>query len=200
MVLAERDGAPVAGLTPKTDGRMPTVWTVYFATPDVRALCRRVRAAGGRDHHRAHRAGRPLGALGSAALVTDPEGAVLGLWQAGRPRRVRPPPRSAAPSAGPSCTPGTPRPSTASTAPSSTTRCSAPTPTPDFGRVPVTGVFPAEMPPHFLVHFGVGDCEEALRSVGRLGGRVQVPPFEASYGRVAVVTDNQGASFAVLER
>jgi predicted enzyme related to lactoylglutathione lyase len=56
------------------------------------------------------------------------------------------------------------------------------------------------MPPHFLVHFGVEDCEGVLGTVSRLGGRVQAPPFETSYGKVAVVTDNQGASFAVLER
>jgi hypothetical protein len=36
--------------------------------------------------------------------------------------------------------------------------------------------------------------------VVRLGGRVQVPPFGTSYGTAAVVTDNQGASFALLHR
>ena len=45
-----------------------------------------------------------------------------------------------------------------------------------------------------LVHLG------ALGVVTRLGGRVQVPPFDTSYGNVAVVTDNQGASFALLQR
>lgn len=64
----------------------------------------------------------------------------------------------------------------------------------------MTDVFPAEMPPHFLVHFGVEDCDAVLGTVNRLGGRVQVTPFDTSYGRVAVVTDNQGASFAVLQR
>jgi uncharacterized protein len=51
-----------------------------------------------------------------------------------------------------------------------------------------------------VVHFGVDDCEAALATVSRLGGRIQAPPFETSYGRVALVTDNQGASFAVLEQ
>jgi predicted enzyme related to lactoylglutathione lyase len=55
------------------------------------------------------------------------------------------------------------------------------------------------MPPHFLVHFGVEDVEAVLGTVNRLGGRVQTPPFDTSYGRAAVVTDNQGASFAVLQ-
>ena len=49
-------------------------------------------------------------------------------------------------------------------------------------------------------HFRVEDVEAALDAVARLGGRVQVSPFETSYGTVAVVVDNQGASFAVLRR
>ncbi|MER5655117.1 VOC family protein [Streptomyces sp. NPDC002131] len=199
MIPAELDGAPVAGLTPKRDGRMPTVWTVYFATPDARALTRRIAAAGGHVITAPTELPGPSGGLGSAALVTDPEGAVFGLWQPGshagfgrrHERRTF-------------CWAELYARDTATVDRFYGTlfhdALFGPDATPDFGRVPVTGVFPAEMPPHFLVHFGVGDCDEALATVARLGGRVQVPPFDASYGRVAVVTDNQGASFAVLER
>ncbi|MER5874870.1 MULTISPECIES: VOC family protein [unclassified Streptomyces] len=199
MIPAELDGAPVAGLTPKRDGRMPTVWTVYFATPDARALTRRIAAAGGHVITAPTELPGPSGDLGSAALVTDPEGAVFGLWQPGshagfgrrHERRTF-------------CWAELYARDTATVDRFYGTlfhdALFGPDATPDFGRVPVTGVFPAEMPPHFLVHFGVGDCDEALGTVTRLGGRVQVPPFDASYGRVAVVTDNQGASFAVLER
>ncbi|MFJ8798270.1 VOC family protein [Streptomyces sp. NPDC102487] len=199
MIPAELDGAPVAGLTPKRDGRMPTVWTVYFATPDARALTRRIAAAGGHVITAPTELPGPSGGLGSAALVTDPEGAVFGLWQPGshagfgrrHERRTF-------------CWAELYARDTATVDRFYGTlfhdALFGPDATPDFGRVPVTGVFPAEMPPHFLVHFGVGDCDEALATVTRLGGRVQVPPFDASYGRVAVVTDNQGASFAVLER
>ncbi|MER6968686.1 VOC family protein [Streptomyces halstedii] len=199
MIPAELDGAPVAGLTPKRDGRMPTVWTVYFATPDARALTRRIAAAGGHVITAPTELPGSSGDLGSAALVTDPEGAVFGLWQPGshagfgrrHERRTF-------------CWAELYARDTATVDRFYGTlfhdALFGPDATPDFGRVPVTGVFPAEMPPHFLVHFGVGDCDEALATVIRLGGRVQVPPFDASYGRVAVVTDNQGASFAVLER
>ncbi|MFF6997547.1 VOC family protein [Streptomyces sp. NPDC008313] len=194
-VPAWRDGRPVAGLAPKRDGRMPTVWTVYFAAPDPAALIRRITAAGGQviTHP------TPIDGLGTMALAADPEGAVFGLWQGGsHPGFGRRHERSAF--------------------------CWAelyardtalvdrfygglfhdalfgPDATPDFGRVPVSDLYPAEMPPHFLVHFGVPECETALSTVSRLGGRVLAPPFEASYGRVAVVTDSQGASFAVIER
>ncbi|WEO96828.1 VOC family protein [Streptomyces sp. FXJ1.172] len=195
LALAELDGEPVASLAPKADGRLPTVWTVYFATPDAEALTRRITAAGGQ----VVMPPTPLDDLGTAALAADTEGAVFGLWQPGSHR-------------------GFGRRHAAGTfvwAQLYTRDTGAANAfygglfhdalfgsdaEPDFGRAEVTEVFPAEMPPHFLTHFRVADLEDALGAVQRLGGRVQAPPFETSYGRVAVVTDNQGASFALLRR
>jgi predicted enzyme related to lactoylglutathione lyase len=194
-VLARLDGAPVASLSSKTDGRMPTVWTVYFTSPDTEALTERIRAAGGQVVDGPRR----IGALGTATLVAGPEGAVFGLWRPDRHtgfgRRHEP--------------------NTFGWAQLYVRDIEAADDfygalfhealfgrdaRPDFGRAPVTEVFAAEMPPHFLVHFRVARIEAALGAVVRLGGRVQVSPFETSYGSVAVVVDNQGASFALLER
>ncbi|MGZ3099768.1 VOC family protein [Streptomyces sp. H72] len=195
LVWARLDGEPVAALVRKTDGRMPTVWSVYFHTPDAGALAGRIRAAGGQIVVPPH----PLGALGTTALAADPEGAVFALWQPdGHPgfgrRRV----------------PGAfawAELYTRDTEAANTfygdlfhDALFGPDAAPDFGRAPVTDVFAAEMPPHFLVHFLVEDAEAALGTVTRLGGRVRVPPFETSYGGVAVVSDDQGASFALLQR
>ncbi|MEU7058862.1 VOC family protein [Streptomyces sp. NPDC046197] len=194
-VWARLDGAPVAALAHKTDGRLPTVWTVYFATPDAEALAGRIRAAGGQIVALPH----PVDSLGTAGLAADPDGAVFGLWQPGdhtgfgRRHEV-----------------GTfawaqlyARDTGAANAFYGGLFHDAlfgRDADPDFGRASVSDAFPPEMPPHFLVHFRVADTEAALGTVGRLGGRVQVPPFETSYGTVAVVVDNQGASFAVLQR
>ncbi|MFJ2719676.1 VOC family protein [Streptomyces sp. NPDC091412] len=194
-VPARLEGEPVAALSPKTDGRMPTVWTVYFATPDVRTLAERIRAAGGQVVTPPAR----VDGLGTAALAADPEGAVFGLWQPdshqGFGRRHEP--------------------GTFAWAQLYARDTEAANvfygglfhdalfgagAEPDFGRSAVSDVFPPEMPPHFLVHFRVAGTEAALGAVVRLGGRVQVPPFRTSYGNVAVVADNQGASFALLER
>ncbi|MFH9398984.1 VOC family protein [Streptomyces sp. NPDC017638] len=185
----------VAALAPKTDGRMPTVWTVSFATPDAAALARRITAAGGRMITDPY----PAGGLGTAALAADPEGAVFGLWQPGGHRGF-----------GRRRAPGTfvwAELYTRDTAAANTfygdlfhDALFGPGAAPDFGRAEVTDVFPAEMPPHFVAHFRVTGLDDALGTVRRLGGRVQAPPFETSYGRVAVVTDNQGASFALLQR
>jgi uncharacterized protein len=194
-VWAYRESEPVAALARKTDGRLPTVWTVYFSTPDAEALADRVWAAGGQ----VVTAPVPVGDLGTTALVTDFEGAVFGLWEpgghAGFGRRHEK---------------GTfvwaelyARDVEAANTFYGDLFHDAlfgPDARPDFGRAAVSEVFPAEMPPHFVVHFLVEDCETALGEVNGLGGRVQAPPFETSYGKVAVVTDNQGASFALLER
>jgi predicted enzyme related to lactoylglutathione lyase len=195
-VWARLKGERVAALARKTDGRLPSVWTVYFATPDARALAERIRGAGGQVVVPPV----PIGAgLGDAALVTDPEGAVFALWQAG-----------SHPGFGRRHEIGTF--AWAQLYARDTEAANAfygglfedalfgPDAKPDFGRAAVSEVFSEMMPPHFVVHFRVASCEEALGTVNRLGGRVQVPPFETSYGTVAVVTDDQGASFAVLER
>ncbi|KPI22099.1 Glyoxalase-like domain containing protein, partial [Actinobacteria bacterium OK074] len=194
-VWAYGGGRAVAALAPKRDGRMPTVWTVYFSTPDVVGLVHRISAAGGQ----VVALPTPFGVLGTTALAVDPEGAVFGLWQggahAGFGRRHE-------------------RGSftwaelyTHDTGAANVFYAGlfhdalfGPGAEPDFGRAPVSDVFPAEMPAHFLVHFGVEDGERVVEGVRRLGGRVQVPAFETSYGRVTVVVDNQGASFALLER
>ncbi|MFJ8545411.1 VOC family protein [Streptomyces sp. NPDC093586] len=206
---ARLDGEPVAALVPKTDGRMPTVWTVYFAARDAGALAGRIREAGGQ----VVTPPRPVDGLGTTALVADPQGAVFALWQ----------PAPGADADGSASTASTAftgfgrrhEPGAFAWAELYTRDTEAanafygglfhdtlfgPGAAPDVGRAAVTDVFPAEMPPHFLVHFRVEDCEAALGTVARLGGRVRVPPFEASYGRVAVVSDDQGASFALLQR
>ncbi|MFE1587198.1 VOC family protein [Streptomyces sp. NPDC058737] len=194
-VRACLDGEPVAALVRKTDGRMPTVWSVYFHTPDAAALAARIRAGGGQVVTPPH----PVGALGTAALAADPDGAVFGLWQPGRStgfgRRHEPGAFAWAELY------------TRDTEAANTfygdlfhDALFGPDASPDFGRARVSDVFPAEMPPHFLVHFLVEDVADGLAAVARLGGRVRVPPFETSYGRVAVVSDGQGASFALLQR
>ncbi|MFE1034912.1 VOC family protein [Streptomyces sp. NPDC058807] len=194
-VRARLDGEPVAALVRKTDGRMPTVWSVYFHTPDAAALAGRIRAGGGQIVTPPH----PVGDQGTTALAADPDGAVFALWQPDRHRGF-----------GRRHEPGTftwaelyTRDTEAANAFYGDLFHDAlfgSDAAPDFGRAPVSSVFPAEMPPHFLVHFLTGDVEAALGRVAALGGRVRVPPFETSYGGVAVVSDDQGASFALLQR
>lgn len=67
------------------------------------------------------------------------------------------------------------------------------------GRSVITDAFPAEMPSYFLSYFAVEDCNSAAGNAVRLGGRISAPPFDIPYGRIAVLQDDQGAVFAVLQ-
>ncbi|MEU5639569.1 VOC family protein [Streptomyces milbemycinicus] len=72
-------GRNVAALAPKPDGRMPTVWNIYFAAQDAAATAARIRAAGGQLITEPMR----IGDFGVMVTAVDPGGAVFGVWQAG---------------------------------------------------------------------------------------------------------------------
>ncbi|MBT2488231.1 VOC family protein [Streptomyces sp. ISL-96] len=213
FVNALIDGKKVAALAPKLDGRMPTAWGVYFATDDAAALARKIRDAGGQMVTDP----LPLPPLGTMAVAADPGGAVFGLWQAGShagfEKRDQP---------GCFCWTEVYARDKNRTDPFYETvfgfqgfdldldepgqefRMWSPAgaePGPDTaigGRSVMGDAFPVEMPDHFLVYFVVDDCDGAVSKAVELGGRVQADPFDTPYGRIAVLTDNQGATFAVL--
>jgi uncharacterized protein len=57
------------------------------------------------------------------------------------------------------------------------------------------------VPPHWLVYFGVNDCDGQVALVQSLGGAVRVPPADVpGVGRFAVVADPQGATFALFQK
>jgi hypothetical protein len=67
------------------------------------------------------------------------------------------------------------------------------------GMLPMEGdSWPADMPNQWTVYFAVEDCEAAVAKVEELGGKVAVAPTEVPPGTFAVVTDPQGAAFAVI--
>lgn len=210
--VALDDGKAVAGLLAKPDGRMPTEWIMHLAADDAKAAVERVRAAGGQVMMEPF----ALGEAGVTAVVADPGGAVFQLWQPGTHRgfeALRKPgayawtevyTRDAAAvdafyadvfgfggkdltsTVGDDFRMWTPRGE----------------PVDDEhaigGRCLIDDRYPAEMPAHFLTYFGVRDCDEAVRTTERLGGRTLLGPEDSPYGRYAALVDNQGAAFAVI--
>jgi hypothetical protein len=59
------------------------------------------------------------------------------------------------------------------------------------------GLAQAGLPPHWLVYFGVEDIEESIATVGRLGGSKMAGPIDIQIAKIAVVSDPQGAIFAL---
>jgi hypothetical protein len=57
---------------------------------------------------------------------------------------------------------------------------------------------PGDVPAHWATYFGAADTDAAVRAVSAAGGRVIQPPRDSPYGRIAVVTDDQGATFSLI--
>lgn len=222
-------GKLVAALAAKQDGRMPTAWGVYFATDDIVASVARIREAGGQVITEPVRAGRagvlaqaadPGGAVFGLWQAGDREGfqkqnepgsfcwtevhtrqkdrvdafyeEVFGfqgtdLAQDAEPFQDTEPGESGAAASTPAFRMWSP----AGTEPGPDTAVG--------GRSVITDAFPAELPSYFLSYFAVEDCNSAAGHAVRLGGRISAPPFDIPYGRMAVLQDDQGAVFAVLQ-
>jgi len=58
--------------------------------------------------------------------------------------------------------------------------------------------WPHDLPPHWMVYFAVGDCDEAAAHAQSLGGRVLRPPTSLPIGRYALLQDPQGGTFSIL--
>jgi predicted enzyme related to lactoylglutathione lyase len=52
-----------------------------------------------------------------------------------------------------------------------------------------------DQPPHWGVTFAVEDADEIAKRADKLGGWVIVPPFDAPWVRMTVISDPQGATF-----
>jgi uncharacterized protein len=62
--------------------------------------------------------------------------------------------------------------------------------------VPMTSdQFPDDAPPHWSITFAVDDADAVADRAAKLGGTVVVPPFDAPWVRMTVLTDPQGARF-----
>jgi uncharacterized protein len=56
------------------------------------------------------------------------------------------------------------------------------------------------VPPHWLVYFAVENCDTTFEKAKSLGAGVTVPPFDVeNVGRMSILTDPQGAGFAVIK-
>ena len=55
-------------------------------------------------------------------------------------------------------------------------------------------------PPHWLVYFAVDDCDETVEKATSLGAKAMFPPMDIeNVGRFSILTDPQGAGFAVIK-
>jgi hypothetical protein len=66
------------------------------------------------------------------------------------------------------------------------------------GMMDMPAEVPPQIPPYWLVYFGVDDCDGAVGEAAALGGVTLVAPMDIVPGRLAVLSDPSGAVFAVI--
>jgi predicted enzyme related to lactoylglutathione lyase len=194
-----------AGLGEQPPGQsMPAAWTTYLASDDVDKTCDAITGAGGTV------IAQPMdvGTSGRMAIAQDPTGAVFGVWQGGdmigaslvnepggvgwNECRTRDPERAMTfytavfgyrytkmegeeywtiDGAGPGDTVG------------------------GVGELDPTAAPGA--PSHWMTYFVVADADATVATARAKGGTVQAGPFDTPFGRMAVISDPQGAVFSI---
>jgi len=202
-------GRPTAGI-----GAASTpvaVWTTYFAVDSVEHCCSVVREHAGRVVSPPAR----VGSQGRSALVADPLGGVVGLWQAASHigTQIVDEPGAVCWSELLTTCPATARDFYTKLfghrhqpAPGAEDYTMTAPPTP-YGRA-IAGIGPlptgdpdagwAGSLPFWMTFFAVDDVEETLRRVTTGGGTVLSGPRRSPYGRLAVCADPHGARFTVI--
>jgi predicted enzyme related to lactoylglutathione lyase len=70
---------------------------------------------------------------------------------------------------------------------------------PDGGAYDATGMLPDGIPTHWGIYFAVESCDATVAAVKENGGSVMGDPFDSPVGRMAVCGDSQGAPFFVIQ-
>ncbi|MYT75189.1 MULTISPECIES: VOC family protein [unclassified Streptomyces] len=202
------DGKHVAALVPQMPGAegVPPSWNLYLAAPDVAATAGKVTGAGGTLMMEP----MPVADFGTMVTVQDPAGVMFSLWQPGTHEGFE-----AVNGPGAFCWAEV------------NTRDAAKTDAfftsvfpydakkvadeevdfhvwmlddaPALGRMQMGDNFPEHVPSYVNVYFVVEDCDDAVATVQRLGGKLHFGPMDSPFGRMASVADPQGCAFSVID-
>jgi uncharacterized protein len=202
--MAMLRGHAVAAISsqPPTMAGAPPMWNTYLAVDSVDDATARVEAAGGKV------AMAPFDVMdaGRMSFVMDPSGAPVALWQANQ-------------HIGATLVnePGTINWNELLSSDPGVTRfysdvLGMSTSTMDMGIGPYTmfevagqpvgGTIAPQMPGtpnHWHVYFGTDDADATAAKAAELGGSVVAPPFDTPVGRMAVLSDPQGAVFSIIK-
>jgi len=201
-----KDGVLVAGGMPTMGEGMPDVWSVYLATDDARKAIEAVKANGGQVLSDA----MDVDDLGTMAVVTDPSGAAIGMWQPGLHKGFGIFAQVGAPSWWELMTRDYDGAvafyetvfdwKTQTMGDESELRYTMAMDgdQPMAGIMDASSFLPEGVPDHWSVYFGVDDTDAALTQVVALGGSVRTPAEDTPYGRMATVADPTGTQFKIV--
>ncbi|MFG2653476.1 VOC family protein [Streptomyces sp. NPDC048436] len=204
---ARSDGKAVAAVAPQTQGvEGPAAWNLYFATPDATATAAKIRDNGGTLAMEPMR----VGEFGTMATAQEPSGAYFSVWQPDTHEGFEKTGETGAycwaevttrdPAATdvffPAVFPYETRKMDVDDVDFSVFQAGG---EPVLGRLKMTEDFPPDAPPHINVHFAVDNCDAAIATVTKLGGRLIFGPMDSPFGRFATVADQQDAVFTVID-
>lgn len=205
--MFRQDGKTVAAAMALMTPQQPTAWSTYIATTSAADTAKKVTDAGGQV------LAPPMDVMeeGTMAFFMDPTGAAFGVWQ---PKNM-----TGAELVN--------KPNSLSWNELSTRDMTAAkafytkvfpwtaksNPMPDGGEyvewqidgksvgggMQMSAQIPAQVPPFWLVYFAVANTDNTVKRAQELGAKLMMPAMDIPFGRFAVLTDPQGASFAVIQ-
>lgn len=199
------DGKMIGGVGPLQDEQQPSCWNTYILVRDAAAVAAEASAAGGTV------LAGPMDVMGQGtmAMITDPSGAVIGLWQPAEHQgvQVKNAPGSASWSELHSRDIDGAKPfykrlfgwetRDAEMGGGMTYTEFKADDTSVAGGTPL-GPGEDNGPSYWLVYFGVEDVDQSTARATELGGTTLVPAMDFPGGRFSVVRDPQGAVFGLL--
>ncbi|MDH5278673.1 MAG: VOC family protein [Actinomycetota bacterium] len=205
-----RDGQMVAGMGPQPPDMppgTPSTWSAYVMVDDVDQVTAKAESAGGFVAMPA----MDVMTQGRMAMIGDPSGAVVGLWQPNEHRgaEVTGEPGSVAWNelqtrnlAGATAFYATLfdwewNDFDGSGYQVATLQAKEGDDKTVAGAMTMPDGVPAEAPSMWLVYFAVGSCDESVEQAAELGATVFLPPMTMGPGRFAGLTDPAGAMFMV---
>jgi predicted enzyme related to lactoylglutathione lyase len=205
-VTFRRRTSDVAGMAPSPEGSTAgNAWLVYLSVDDVDDTVTAAVAAGGQILQEPF----TVGAMGRMAVLADPSGAAVGVWQPIEFDGFRVVAEA-----------GTPiwhelstrdydaalafytavfgwEPQVLSDTPEFRYSTVGPEGMPVAGVLDSSAFLPDGVPSHWAVYFGVPDAAEAAARVVELGGAVVREAWDSEFGTFAQVSDTTGAVFYI---
>jgi predicted enzyme related to lactoylglutathione lyase len=203
-----KDGIPVAGFM-KNDGQWgaPDAWSIYLRVNDAAATVDAAVAAGGEIVYPA----MDVATLGSQAMVSDPGGAAIGIWQ---PKDVQ--------GFGVLAEPNTPAwfelhtrdyegalafyadvfgwdVHTAADEPGFRYSTNGVEEKAVAGVMDAGAFLPEGVPSHWSVYFQTEDADAYVAKAVELGGSIVVEAMDSPYGRLVTLADSTGAIFKLQQ-
>lgn len=202
-----KDGRSVCAVGPLQGPGQPPVWTTYFKSDNLAATVGKVEAAGGK----VLTPPMEIAPFGSMAIFLDQAGAAFGVWQ---PKEM-----TGADLMGEAGSvvwlelatrdiPGSTEfyPSVLGLSAREVSMGDGSYTLLETGGSSKAGIFdmahmgmPQEVPPHWMVYFGVEDPDAVAKRATELGGAVTMAPMDTPAGRLAMLTDPHGSSFSVIK-